>query len=250
MLLSPTSYLMSLTVAKCNAFSGWQGETGDTQTKESEPAFSRLVWCQAVSVEVLAGTKLPRSWEKDQLILHIRSPVHCEGRIKTHSHQITGVVHCSQHVSLKVGTAQGQTEDERTGKTEIRKTALLGVGRVCKAVFWPAPGFRKRTFDGTEFSADGTIISASITSHCKWDKESLYLKLQFWNQNDSSSSWAAVSPLNYMTMSKATRPCQCQLVKHSLTPCSKWHAWCAKTVSKATWASKATRQRPKSLKSH
>ena len=37
----------------------------------------------------------------------------------------------------------------------------LAVGEACKAIFWPTSDFKKRTFDSSGFSAEGTFIFAS-----------------------------------------------------------------------------------------
>ena len=46
-------------------------------------------------------------------------------------------------------------------QVEIRKEPFPTADRACKAIFWPAPSFKKRTFDCDGFFAERTSISAS-----------------------------------------------------------------------------------------
>ena len=34
---------------------------------------------------------------------------------------------------------------------------IIAVSLLCKAIFWPTPGFKERTFDGSRISADGPL---------------------------------------------------------------------------------------------
>ena len=56
---------------------------------------------------------------------------------------------------------------EWTRKVEIRtRKKFLAVGKACVAIFWPAPGFKGRTFVHSGFSTKGALISASVVPHC------------------------------------------------------------------------------------
>ena len=48
----------------------------------------------------------------------------------------------------------------------MREVDLTAVGEACKAIRRPIPGVKEKTFDGSGYSADGTLISASVVLHC------------------------------------------------------------------------------------
>ena len=52
-----------------------------------------------------------------------------------------------------------ENEVEITRNADIWEAEILVVGEACKAVFWPTPGFKTRTFgSSSRFSAKGTYI--------------------------------------------------------------------------------------------
>ena len=61
-----------------------------------------------------------------------------------------------------------KNEGEWTGKVNIMvRKKILVMGEPCEASrFWPAPGFKWRTFVSSGFSTEGTIISASAVPRC------------------------------------------------------------------------------------
>ena len=55
-----------------------------------------------------------------------------------------------------------ENESEWTEKIQIwTRKKFLAEGEACMAIFWPTPGFKARDFDSSEFSAEGTFISAT-----------------------------------------------------------------------------------------
>ena len=54
---------------------------------------------------------------------------------------------------------------ERTTRAEIRKAEFLAAYESCKAMIGSTPGFIKRTFDSSGFSAECIFISASAVIH-------------------------------------------------------------------------------------
>lgn len=76
---------------------------------------------------------------------------------------------------------------------EIRKANFLEVGWAYMAIFWPAPGFKEKHFDSSEFPAEGTSISASAVSYCggivEVRKQRPLMRINFfvWNTPQSAS---------------------------------------------------------------
>ena len=69
----------------------------------------------------------------------------------------------------KLGEDSEKKEGEWTCKVEIRtRKRFLAVGEACMAIFWPALGFKGRTFVSSGFSIEGTWISASAVSQCRY----------------------------------------------------------------------------------
>ena len=61
----------------------------------------------------------------------------------------------------------GKNEDECTGKVELStKKKILAVGEACVVIFWPTPGFKRRTSVISGFSTEVILISAFAVPHC------------------------------------------------------------------------------------
>ena len=78
-------------------------------------------------------------------------------------YQITSnrLTHCSSHMPCIL---QENIEKMKLNEPQRQikiKTKLLAVGEVCTSMFWPAAALRDRTFDGSWFSAEENIVSAS-----------------------------------------------------------------------------------------
>ena len=59
-----------------------------------------------------------------------------------------------------------KNESEWTRKVEIRTgKKFLSVGGVHEAIFWPTPGFKRRTFVSSGFLTDWTLVSVFAVTH-------------------------------------------------------------------------------------
>ena len=50
-------------------------------------------------------------------------------------------------------------------KAEICKLEFQAAGEVCKAIFWPIPGLKDKTFNSSRSRSQGTLISAFAVPH-------------------------------------------------------------------------------------
>ena len=120
-------------------------------------------------------------------------------------------------------------------KAEIRKAWFLAVGEACRAIFWPAPGFRERTFDSFGFSAKGTLTSASDTTP----------RSKRWRTRRRELGWGR------QTAMKKVYQCDCRLLRmdHHISPLQCCideddHVHSSGTCHTADWTSPQGRSSP------
>ena len=51
-------------------------------------------------------------------------------------------------------------------KAKIRQVEFLATAEACKAIFWPTPGLKEKTFYMHGFSAEGTVLPWSAAPRC------------------------------------------------------------------------------------
>ena len=77
-----------------------------------------------------------------------------------------------------------------------QKDRFLTVGRASKAITWPAPDFKERTFNSSGFSAEGALVSASVVCpaaqiSCRINHD--FFLMQFFksldNRGENNHSW-------------------------------------------------------------
>ena len=74
-------------------------------------------------------------------------------------------------------------------KEKNRRRENLGHGqRVYMAIFWPASGFQRRTFNNSGLSTEGTFTSESAIPHCREERQRESTANE-WRQKNTGSKW-------------------------------------------------------------
>ena len=77
----------------------------------------------------------------------------------------------------------------------------MAVGEACKAIFWPTPGLKERTFDTSEVSASLPRMSASVA--LRWGE-----CLKVFQR--SAAVWQCQSPKKAVQAELTEIPCLCE----------------------------------------
>ena len=98
----------------------------------------------------------------------------------------------ADHKPFYIVRELGENEVKLPGMAELRNTEFLTVVKACKAILWPTPGFKERTFDSPGFSAEGTLMSVSAVPH--WEEDLSERLLSLMVQNEDNAILLALSP--------------------------------------------------------
>ena len=63
-----------------------------------------------------------------------------------------------------MGTKKKKKKREREKKKvgELKSHKFMPVSEACKAIIWPTPGFKKRAFESTGFSAERILFNFRV----------------------------------------------------------------------------------------
>ena len=78
-------------------------------------------------------------------------------------HQITSknLIHTLFYKAISVRRGLGKMKLTEPGWQKLKKMHKLEVGDSCQAIFWLIPGQNERRYNGTGFSEQGSLLSAS-----------------------------------------------------------------------------------------
>ena len=120
-----------------------------------------------------------------------------------------------------------------TQKAVVREAGFLAVGEACKAIFWPAPGRRERTFASFLLSAEGTFnfcvlrvsflhLHPSLNREGRWgttgDVTASFLQFSLF----STALWDLPNsrPVHSLTLSSYLFLCLPRLLPPFTVPCT------------------------------